>query len=124
MANELSINFKLAFSKSGQSLQIPSFVENIDVSSSARNAAVQNIGTTHEALALGDLTTSNTGATKITNLDPTNYVEIGIVVSATFYPVFVLPAGKFMWAPRVSTNALYAKANTAAVNLEYYLFGQ
>jgi PKD repeat protein len=56
------------------------------------------------------------------NLDTANYVELGVVVSGTFYPLTRLLAGE-MQLFRVSPSAtLYAKANTAAVLLEYEIY--
>jgi hypothetical protein len=78
----------------------------------------QTIGqSAHEAIVLGDVSTP--GRIKVENLDATNYVEIGIDVTGTFHPlVRVLPGAveEFRLTP---TAVPYAKANTAAVELDY-----
>jgi hypothetical protein len=53
------------------------------------------------------------------NADATNYVEIGVVVSATFYPLLRLLPGEvalFRFSPAVTP---YALAHTGAVDLEF-----
>lgn len=78
-----------------------------------------SIGTTHEALVMQDVSTA--GLARFENLDTTNYVEIGVLVSSTFYPFLKLKAGEFQFV-RLGTSAPYAKANTAAVRLDYEIF--
>lgn len=56
------------------------------------------------------------------NLDETNYIEIGVQVAATFYPCIRLNAGE--WSPvrlGLGASALFARANTAAVDLQYHI---
>lgn len=54
------------------------------------------------------------------NLDATNYIEIGVQVSAAFYPFMKLKAGESA-VLRLGTNAPYALANTASVRLEHWI---
>lgn len=83
-------------------------------------AGVASIGfAAHEAVPMGDVSTA--GWARLENLDSTNYVEIGVEVAATFYPFLKLKAGEFC-VIRLGTNAPYAKANTAAVQLDYEIF--
>ena len=71
------------------------------------------------ALSLGSLTTP--GMSFFKNLDPTNYVEMGIQTGGTFYPLVKIKPGEF--APfRLSTLAPYARAHTAACLLEYEIY--
>jgi hypothetical protein len=79
---------------------------------------VSDIGTTEEAIPLGDVATP--GYSFFQNLDATNYVEIGIVVSTVFYPVLKLLPGEAQCF-RFSTNPPYAKAHTASVKLESWI---
>ncbi len=53
------------------------------------------------------------------NLDSTNYVTVGIVVAATYYPVMKLFPGEFAILRLVPAVSYYALANTAAVELFY-----
>lgn len=52
------------------------------------------------------------------NLDATNFVEVGLYISTTFYPLFELLPGE-SYPLRLSRNVgtLRARANTAAINL-------
>ena len=81
-------------------------------------SGVASIGTSHEALPMGDVSTA--GWARLENLDATNYVEIGVVVTGTFYPTIKLKATEFC-VVRLGTNAPYARANTAAVQLDYVI---
>lgn len=120
MANELSIDFGLRYSKNSNQVQIPTTNFTIDVGSTLYLGVTQDIGTTYEALYNTGL--SSGGAAYFFNNDPTNYVEIGLEVSAVFHPLIRIPPQKFAFLPRLSTVALFARANTAAVNLSYFIF--
>jgi len=57
------------------------------------------------------------------NQDATNYVSIGLIVSAAFYPMIELLPGQAVPIPLSRTlNNLAALANTATVNLAFYAF--
>ena len=78
----------------------------------------QSIGTTHELVdVLADLTAE--GYFIATNLDTTNFVEIGVDVSATFYPLIRLKAGESSMGRLSPGVAVYAKADTAACQLQF-----
>ena len=81
---------------------------------------VQNIGTSSEAIGITDIT--SLGFAKFKNLDLVNYVEVGIEVAATFYPVIKLLSGESCVVRLSPSTTLYARANTAAVNLESMVF--
>lgn len=74
---------------------------------------VQAVGTTYEALALGDI--SSLGALLITNDDATNYVEVDSSSSFTSFPQKIRPGKSVLLAPQTTT--LYVKANTASCNI-------
>lgn len=76
----------------------------------------QTIGTSAEALVLTDLTTN--GWAYFRNRDATNYVEIGVDVAATFYPLVRLNAGERAAFRLAQGITPYARANTAAVILQ------
>ena len=67
-------------------------------------------------LTFGDLTTL--GYALITNLDGTNFIEIGVQVAATFYPFLKLEAGQDCSLWLVNGVSYYALADTAAVILD------
>jgi hypothetical protein len=119
MASELTTQFSLSYTKGNDSFNIAAIAQQQDVSSGVRAAQVQNIGTTYEALSLGDVGTDG-GAFFARNLDATNFIEIGREISAAFQPFVKLKPGEFCFLSGVSDKDLFSKADTAAVNL---LFG-
>lgn len=82
-----------------------------------RVAGSQSIGfAAHEALTVTDLTTLGVGYLR--NRDDTNFVEVGLDVGGTFYPLLRINANE-AYPVRFSQSAtVYAKADTAAVILE------
>lgn len=117
MAKEISFTSTLKFSKNGI-VDSRSMSCQPDVAGSVTAGGVQKIGTTHEALVIGDIGTP--GWARFLNIDAVNYVELGIVTGGTFYPFAKLKAGE-SFPLRLGTSAPYAKANTAEVKLEYLI---
>lgn len=115
MANELALSVSLAYNKGFASLA-RTISGSITVSGTAYTYHVQNIGTAEETLVLGDVTP--TGYALFRNLDATNFVELG---KATTVYVLKLKAGEWAVLRLDSWSTIYAKANTAAVDLEYLL---
>jgi len=74
----------------------------------------------HEALVMQDVAAA--GWARFENLDATNFVEIGVDVAAAFVPFLKLLPNEPPVFVRLATNAPYAKANTAAVRLDYEIF--
>jgi hypothetical protein len=115
MANEITVRAALSAVKGFLSVA-KDYVVRLDLSGSAFADAVQNIGTTYEQIVIpAEIATA--GYAFFRNLDATNYVEIGVVVAATFYPLLKLKPGEVAVC-RLATTTFYAKANTAAVNLQ------
>ncbi|QNN24328.1 hypothetical protein HED60_19310 [Planctomycetales bacterium ZRK34] len=120
MANEITIT-QLKFSVAKGDIALDKTISNqqIDMSGDAFVWQVQNVGTSHEALSVpSEIATA--GYAFFRNLDDTNFVEIGIDDTATFESVIKLKPSEFALL-RLSTTAPYAKADTAAVNLEYLI---
>ena len=121
MADELTISMRASL-RNG-TLVDPGFTPDtirVDQASALKAADVQIIGfSAHEALTLADVTTR--GYAGFTNLDAANWVEIGVEVAATFYPVIRLLAGESGLFPLSPSVTLYAKADTAAVNLNKWI---
>lgn len=117
MANELSVALSLRYSKNGISLN-RYVTDSVTVAGNSYLSGVQIIGfSAHEALSLGDVATA--GYVLLRNTDGTNYVQVGIDSSGTFVPSIKLLAGE---AAMFRAGAvLYAKADTAAVNLESWV---
>jgi len=115
MANEIATSTSLTI-VNGSSKLSRQTSKQVTQSAIGTYQNTQTVGTTYEAVAVGaDLGTA--GYAVFTNLDLTNYVEVGVEVAATFYPFVKLKAGESAQL-RLATSTLFAKANTAAVKLE------
>lgn len=118
MANEIALNASLTFKKNGVEESL-SKTSSITVSGKRCIRHVQNIGTSEEAMVIGELATL--GYCMIRNMDSTNYVEIR---SGTGTANFMkLKAGESAGPFRFGSGATapYAIANTAAVDIEYLI---
>lgn len=118
MANELSVQYGLSYSKGTTTPDTDQVSRSfsLTVSGDARVSGVQSIGTTEEQLALGDV--SSVGVVEIFNLDTTNYIEVGGTTGV--YTIKILPGEGYAY--RSTTNNVYCKANTAAVKVAYKIF--
>lgn len=119
MANEIKITTAMQFANGNlDSLTIPTRTQKItqNTAAPARAGGSQTIGfAAHEALVVTDITTL--GVAHFRNRDATNFVQIGVDVAGTFYPLVRLNAGE-EWIFRLSQGITpYAKADTAAVIL-------
>lgn len=129
MANEIQVQFGINVAKSvGGTLDlkqtIPFEVLLRSLSGSRAYSNTQAIGfAAHEALAVGaDLTTR--GYCFMRNMDATNYVQVGTVVNSSFAPgPQQLKAGDINIIT-LSTETLYAKANTGSVDLFFWILEQ
>lgn len=118
MANEITVTVKLAAVKGFLNYRDEPGVQSITMSGSTGCGGIQAIGTSHEAVAIGD--TGTAGWAYFRNTDATNYVELGRDNAGTFIGFVKLKAGEAC-TMRLGTNAPYARANTASVNLQYYI---
>jgi hypothetical protein len=114
MASEITITNRLQVTKGNLSLDRFTTI-NADMAGTHASFIVQNIGTSYEALEIGSNVASS-GYAYVRNNDATNYVEIGRVVSSTFYPAIKLKAGETALF-RIG-GALFGQANTAACDVE------
>ena len=91
----------------------------IDQTNKRKVANVQNIPTTAAgtALTLGAVTVP--GYAMFRNLDSTNYVEVGDTSAGVFVPSLRIDAGKYNGPVRLAMTAPKARANAAAVDLDY-----
>ena len=120
MSDEVTFDLEIDYAKGGAAILNRKIIDlSIDQENDGMAGGIQNVGfEAHEALDMGDISTA--GICFMRNMDDTNYVEIGVDVSGVFYPFIKLKAGE-PWQGRLGTNAPYAKANTAAVELEYWV---
>jgi len=115
MANELTLTVGMTFSKGGAEGQRSDSIQ-VTVTGDAFNHNVQEVGTTEEELAQNTIL-GTPGYLFVKNLDATNYVEIG--TTTTKYAVKL--KAKEIALFRVDGTTIYAKANSAACNVEYWL---
>lgn len=119
MANETSFNASLACTINGASVS-GTFSGNDTNAGGNIFANVQNVGTSTEAIDLGEASFTVLWW-YFRNLDATNYIEIGINTPLTQKMTKLLP-GKCCLFP-AATSAMYALANTATVNLQVVAIG-
>ena len=116
MANEITLKYSFSFTKNGQTLDATSGLQTLQVNVTGDNALqhIQSIGTSEEAITLGDITVG--GYCFFKNLDATNFIEIRQGTGAS--DLIQLKAGEFAIF-RISPDATapYAIADTAACDL-------
>jgi hypothetical protein len=117
MANEITLNLKMAVEKSFLVHSENPGTFFVDMSGTTAIGGVQSIGTSAEALSIVDVATP--GYAYFRNTDSTNFVEIG-TGTGTFVPFAKLKKGEAC-IMRLSTTAPTARANTAAVALQFYI---
>lgn len=115
MANEITVNASLSFSKDGSRASFSPGAVSVTMTGSQYCGKTQTVGTSEENLDKGDISTI--GLVMVRNLDNTNYVELGS--STGVYSVKLLPdeLNVFRWD---GTNII-AKANTANCIVEYLM---
>ena len=120
MADEINIGLDVELENGNlkSSKRISKGSLKVDQTTARLVEGVQEIGTTHEALAMNDV--SSAGYAYFRNLDDTNFVQLGIDSGGTFHGFAKLKAGEAALV-RLTTNAPYAKADTAAVDLQYLI---
>lgn len=119
MADEITLNLKLRFAKGGTDVTFAPAVDlKIDVAGSQLIHHIQSVGTSEEALTLGDVAAG--GYFICINRDATNFVELRSGTGATDF--IRLKAGDACCF-RLSNDATapFAIADTAACEIEYYL---
>ena len=125
MADEIQINASLQIEDTNFREFFNPGILTIDFASSAAasrygSGGVQSIGTSVEQITQGD--TTDGGIYFFRNIDQTNFVEIGITSDdtsgGTFYPFLKLLAGEYSIG-RLSNATIFAKADTAATNLQF-----
>ena len=113
MADEIQMTARLYASKNGAYLPSVTYTKSATMVGTDMGSQTQVIGLTVEAL---DVPVDVTSPYKllISNLDNTNYVELGFV-SGTY--TMRIPAGETLLIPYVSAT-LYLLANTSAVTVQ------
>ena len=117
MADEITLNLKLAVANGFLVQRFDPSTLTVTMTGTTAAGGVQTIGTTAETLGVTDVSTC--GYAYFRNTDATNFVEIG-TGTGTFVAFAKLKAGEAAIL-RLGTNAPTARANTAAVNLQYFI---
>jgi len=122
VANEFTLNASLAYEDSESADLLLSVVDKlVSITTKKFIHAKQSIGTSEEAIDLGELT-APLGWAIFINRDSTNYLEIRSGSGAA-NDVIRLNAGEFaLFRFGSDVTAPYAIANTAACQLEYAIF--
>jgi len=118
MANEITINLKMSVANGFLTQRMDPGTLFADMSGTAAAGGAQDIGTTGETITVGDVSTA--GYAYFRNCGPTNFVELGTGTSGSFVAFAKLKAGEAAII-RLGTNAPTARANTAAVKLQYLI---
>jgi hypothetical protein len=117
MADEITVTTTLAAVK-GTAKFSDGQTARVDWTTARETGLTQSVGTTHEAITISaDVATP--GWAYFKNNDSTNFCDLGLVVAATFYPLIRLKAGEAALFRLSPAAAPYAKADTAAVDLEW-----
>lgn len=119
MANELTLSATLDYADSESADELLQVVEKIvNVSTKKYVKAKQSIGTSEEAIGLGEVT--SLGWAIFINRDSTNFITLKTATSGTIFAR--LNAGEFaMFRFGSGVTAPFATADTAAVQLEYMI---
>ena len=127
LANELKISASFKWDDGLSTPQSATFDFTQSITTKRPHHTVQAVGTTEEAIGLGDLTTFSWGI--FANLDPTNFIELRLPGTGAANDSVKLPARDGNNKPSFAIfyfgsnlTAPYAIADTAACNLEYWLF--
>lgn len=118
MANELTVSASLSFTKGSITAALAKNGLQITITGTKKLENVQNIGTSEEALQLGDLGSAAGCWLIIINRDPTNYVNFRAATGVTD-TCKLMPGEPALF--RCAASAPYLQANTAACNVEYCL---
>lgn len=116
MANELTLSASLKFVKGSTDRSFSKSGIQLDVSGTEFTNKSQTVGTSEEAIELGDVATP--GYILIFNKDATNYVSVRSGTGAANL-VKIPPGGIALF--HCEASAPYAIANTASVQIEYLL---
>jgi len=120
MANEITISGSITFNETDETAAVTALNASMTGTRFTHNR--QSIGTTEEALALGELSGASFGWFWAKNLDSTNYLEIRSGTGAS-NDIIKLKAGEFcLFRFGSDVTAPYAIANTAACLLEFRIY--
>lgn len=121
MANEFKINVDIDYEDSEDSVESLGVTDvRKSISSKKYVRGKINVGTTEEAIPLGELT--SLGRAVFVNRDATNYVEIRSATGAANDVIRVDPLDCAYFRFGSDVTAPYIIANTGACQVEYIIF--
>jgi hypothetical protein len=109
MANEISVLFDMALRNGNVENNFSPGLVQVTQSSAKMLDKTVTVGTTEEAIDLGDI--SGAPLIALFNLDTTNYVEVGLTGS---YPMRLVVNDPPTFFRYNGSSTIYLKANTAA----------
>ena len=122
MADEITVTMSITYAKGNvASFSRALTAKKVTVSGNRYVLNIQNIGTSEEALGIGELS-APLGWAWFHNLDDTNYVEIRLGTGASNDMIRLNAKEAALMRLGSDISAPYAIANTAAVDLEYLIF--
>lgn len=121
MASEITYGSSLSMSKGIGTAKVDdnsdTALTKADMAGTKRHKTTQNIGTSEEAIKVGDITSP--GWAKFRNLDATNFIELYAATGETAF-IKMLPGEIATF--RMSATAPFAKADTATCDMEITLY--
>ena len=122
MANELTVTGSISYEKDNDSATFSPDSQQVTVSGQQRTGGVQLLTTTAEVLALNEVLVTTQGWAWFRNIgtDLDTAIQIGIKVSTNFHDVLELKGGEFAMS-RLAGEALWAKATSGTLYLEYFI---
>jgi hypothetical protein len=120
MANEVTVSASLSVTESSITKTMAESAVNFDlvnVTPTKFVEGLQEIGTSEEAIDMGDITAP--GWCFMKNIDATNFIEIYSATAET--AMFKLLPGEF-FVGKLSATAPFAKADVAICHLQYLIY--
>lgn len=114
MANEITVSASLSATKDTASITV-SATKTFDMTNEDMIQSTQAIGTSAEALALGDIS-APAAYIYVRNMDPTNFVVLSLVSDGST-PFAKIRPGHFALFPPPQSGTIYALADTASVRV-------
>lgn len=123
MANEISVTAKLTFAYGGTTITNATSTDSITLNTSGLDGSaiqnVQTVGTSREALVVGDVDTASAYFVLLRNKDATNYVTVETYDSTNYVASGIMYAGELYGPVRVPAGkTIHLTANTAACQVE------
>jgi hypothetical protein len=119
MANEITRVVSITVSKGGASISSGTISQTIDMTGVDMATITQAIGTSNEALGVPTDVSGDVDLV-VKNLDSANYVEI-FKDSGNTHLLSKLFAGQACSLTNVPAASLYARANTAACQIQFWI---